>query len=99
MSPLGDSSLCHLPVTKKGNRLMKHYLATLLFCVMGVLTGCNCVHPARQPGKNTLHNTQESMTQANTLIYQQPAERLHWSSVIIEPVRWHVTCNRSPVPH
>ena len=65
---------------------MKYYFSIFLLSMIGVLTGCSCVHPASQPGKNALNPQQES-----TLIYQQPAMRLHWSAVIVEPVRWHVT--------
>jgi hypothetical protein len=70
---------------------MKYYFSIFLLSVIGVLTGCSCVHPTSQPGKNALNHQQES-----TLIYQQPAMRLHWSAVIVEPVRWHVTspCHR-----
>ncbi|WP_320151345.1 DUF3313 family protein [uncultured Tolumonas sp.] len=65
---------------------MKYYFSIFLLSMIGVLTGCSCVHPASQPGKNALNPQQES-----TLIYQQPATRLHWSAVIVESVRWHVT--------
>lgn len=70
---------------------MKHYFPILLLSLIGGLTGCSCVHPSSQPGKHALNPQQES-----TLIYQQPATRLHWSAVIVEPVRWHVTspCHR-----
>ena len=70
---------------------MKYCFPILLLSVIGGLTGCSCVHPTSQPGKNALNPQQESM-----LIYQQPATRLHWSAVIVEPVRWHVTspCHR-----
>lgn len=70
---------------------MKHCFPILLLSVIGGLTGCSCVHPTSQPGKNALNPQQENM-----LIYQQPVTRLHWSAVIVEPVRWHVTspCHR-----
>ena len=70
---------------------MKYCFPILLLSVIGGLTGCSCVHPTSQPGKNALNPQQESM-----LIYQQPATRLHWSAVIVEPVHWHVTspCHR-----
>ncbi len=70
---------------------MKYCFAILLLSVIGGLTGCSCVHPTSQPGKNALNPQQENM-----LIYQQPMTRLHWSAVIVEPVRWHVTspCHR-----
>ena len=70
---------------------MKHYFPMLLLSLIGGLTGCSCVHPSSQPGKHALNHQQES-----TLIYQQPATHLHWSAVIVEPVRWHVTsfCHR-----
>ena len=70
---------------------MKYCFPILLLSVFGGLTGCSCVHPTSQPGKNALNPQQESM-----LIYQQPVTRLHWSAVIVEPVRWHVTspCHR-----
>ncbi len=65
---------------------MKYCFPILLLSVFGGLTGCSCVHPTSQPGKNALNPQQESM-----LIYQQPVTHLHWSAVIVEPVRWHVT--------
>ena len=70
---------------------MKYCFPILLLSVIWGLTGCSCVHPTSQPGKNALNPQQESM-----LIYQQPVTRLHWSAVIVEPVRWHVTspCHR-----
>ena len=70
---------------------MKYCFPILLLSVFGGLTGCSCVHPTSQPGKNALNPQQESM-----LIYQQPVTHLHWSAVIVEPVRWHVTspCHR-----
>ena len=70
---------------------MKYCFPILLLSVIWGLTGSSCVHPTSQPGKNALNPQQESM-----LIYQQPVTRLHWSAVIVEPVRWHVTspCHR-----